>query len=76
VNNPDLISAYYMVARDLEWRASTLHEMGKNCFEIADRLSEQGIKRAGCHECGWDLPQHSPQCSKFNDEQVITPLSP
>ena len=36
---------YYAVARDLEWRAARMHEMGKNLFDIADRLCEQNMKQ-------------------------------
>lgn len=36
---------YYAVARDLEWRAARMHEMGKNLYEIADHLCEENIRQ-------------------------------
>jgi hypothetical protein len=39
-----LAEAYYTVARDLEWRASQMNEMGKRLFNMADQLCEQNAK--------------------------------
>jgi hypothetical protein len=41
----ELAEHYYAVARDLEWRASRMHDMGKNLFKIADNLCEENIRQ-------------------------------